>query len=57
MKNDIFIAVGFLVYIVLSCIDRFIIPIPDMVYIPVMILDFILLVIGIVLRKRENQVR
>ena len=55
MKNDYLIVVGFIIYIILSFIDRFIIPIPDIVYIPIMIVDLILIVTGIILRKRENQ--
>ncbi len=52
MKKDLLIAIGFIIYIVLSCVDRFIVSIPNVVYIPFMIVDIILIIIGIIIRKQ-----
>ena len=41
-----FICVGIAIYIALSGIDRFVYPIPNVIYIPVAILGIALIVIG-----------
>ena len=41
MKKDLLgtlgYIIGFLIYIILSCVDRFIVPIPDIIYIILMV--------------------
>ncbi|MBQ6884500.1 MAG: hypothetical protein IJN56_02050 [Clostridia bacterium] len=54
MKNEFLITAGFIVYIILSGIDRFFVSIPNIIYIPVMIANFILIIVGIIL-KRKNK--
>lgn len=54
MKKDLLSTVGFLIYIILSCFDRFILPIPDVIYIPVMVADIIMIFVGIILMKKNR---
>lgn len=53
-KNNIFTAVGMLIYLVLSIIDRFVLEIADYIYIPIMIVGIILMVIGIIQNRRNK---
>jgi len=58
MKKDLLGAlgfvVGFLLYFILSCVDRFIIPIPDVIYIILMVVALILFIIGLITRRKNK---
>jgi hypothetical protein len=57
MKKNLLITIGILIYVILAIVDRVIIKIPDYIYIPVAILEFILLIIGIKkVTKKPHQV-
>lgn len=51
MKKELFRIIGFTTYIVLSCVDRFVAGIPDIIYIPVMIVALALIIVGI---RKQN---
>ena len=55
MKNqNIFISLGIVIYIVMSGIDKFVYRLPNMVYIPIVILGIILILIGFLKIKKDN---
>ena len=51
-ENHILITTGFLIYILLSSIDRWIYHIPHIVYIPIVILAIFLILIGRFFNKK-----
>ena len=53
-KVSILTAIGILVYVVYSLVDRFIIEIPDIVAIPVIIIGIAFILIGIVKTPKGN---
>lgn len=50
-------AVGILAYIILSITDRFIVKIPDIVYIPTALLIIAMIIFGKILDKRKNNTK
>lgn len=53
-KKNWFIEIGLLIYFVLSITDRFVVEISDYIYIPIAIVEVVLIVIGIVQNRREK---
>lgn len=51
-----FIGVGITIYIALSGIDRFVYPIPNVIYIPFAILGIALILIGFLRGNRNNKI-
>ena len=55
MKNgSIFTVVGMLIYLIVSIIDRFVTKIADYIYIPVMLVGFAFLIIGIIQNSKNK---
>ena len=56
MKDkSILMSIGFIIYIVMSGIDRLIYHIPNMIYIPIAILGIVLILIGCFKNKSKYQ--
>jgi prepilin signal peptidase PulO-like enzyme (type II secretory pathway) len=53
-KASALTAIGSLIYVIYSLVDRFIIEIPDVVAIPIMILGIVLILTGIVKTRKDN---
>ena len=49
-----FIGVGFILYFLITIIDRFMLSIPDIIYIPAAILGITLILIGIFQAKKKE---
>ena len=58
MKKDLLgtlgYIIGFLIYFILSCVDRFIVPIPDIIYIILMVVALTLIVLGLITRRKNK---
>lgn len=55
MKDrSVLVSIGILIYIVMSGIDRLVYPIPDMIYIPVLIFGIVLILIGFFKNKKDQ---
>ena len=55
MKNrSILTVIGILIYLVLTITNRFIYKIPDYIYIPISLMELIIIIIGIV-RDNKNK--
>ena len=55
MKTDGLIALGVLIYVLLSCLDRFIVSVPNFIYIPVMIVGIALVLVGGIQKRRKGK--
>lgn len=53
-KENLFIAIGLLVYFVLSITDRFIVGISDYIYIPIMIVGIVFILIGLAQNRSKK---
>ncbi len=53
-ERNIFIYIGIVMYIIMSGIDRFVYHIPNMIYIPIVILGIALILIGF-FKDKNNQ--
>ena len=55
MKKEMYLqTIGIFIYIITSIIDRFIMAIPDYVYVPIMVIALSITVIGIIKNKRNK---
>ena len=48
------ISTGVIIYIILNCISRFVIEIPNIIYIPIAILGIIMILVGAFIEKRNK---
>lgn len=56
MKNrNLFGAIGILIYLVLTLIDRVIVRIPDYIYIGIILVAMVMIIIGIIIGKKRGK--
>lgn len=55
MKNKkvIIVAIGACIYMVVSLVDRFLVSIDDIIYVPIVIVAILLMLIGIIKQGRD----
>jgi len=53
-KRNKFVTIGILIYIVSSVISRFILKIPDYIYVPIALIAIVLIFIGLI-KERKNK--
>lgn len=51
-KKNIFISVGFIIYISLFILNKFVYELPDIIYVVIALTSFILIIIGIIKNKK-----
>ncbi|MEG0368088.1 MAG: hypothetical protein RR585_14695 [Coprobacillus sp.] len=52
-KSFVYVVVGALIYMIVSAIDRFLLPVENIIYIPVVIVAVIFMLIGIIKKGRD----
>lgn len=53
-KKNLLIISGFILYIVLTGIDRFVYEVPDIIYFPLVIAGLVLVIAGVIVNKRKS---
>ncbi len=54
-ERSLIISIGILLYVIMSVVDRFIVSIPDWIYIPIAILGIALIIIGFIKSKKVDK--
>ena len=54
-KRSTFLIVGMIIYIVMSGLDRFVVKIPNPVYIPAVIIGLALVIAGALSRRKKDK--
>jgi len=52
-KRNKFVTIGILIYIVSSVISRFILKIPDYIYVPIALIAIVLIFIGLIKERKK----
>lgn len=54
-ESNIFLALGLLIYAIITIVDRFVIKIADYIYIPILIIGTIMIIIGFIKNRKSKQ--
>ena len=57
MKKSLFPTIGIIMYMILSIVNKFIVKVPDYIYISVGLLSIILIIIGLIKDRKNKQAK